>query len=131
MIGGKLVVCLVGAILFAVGMYNSKKRRKFLREGKEITAEVVDYQAQMDNTWAYVLAYTPPGSKRIVAVDSVYHSNKERRTRKKIGEKLKIVYHPKKPMEFTLKNEGGLQMGFYLMMLAGIGFAVLGIFVIE
>ena len=131
MIWGKLVVCLVGVILFAVGMYNSGKRRRFLKEGKEIVAEVVDYQAQMDNTWAYVLAYTPPGSKRIVAVDSVYHSNKERRTRKKVGEKIKIVYNPRKPRQFTRKNETGLATGFYLMMLAGIGFVALGIFVVN
>jgi uncharacterized membrane protein len=78
----KIIVILVGVILFITGMYQIKKRKKFLETGEEIEAEVFDYQSQMDDTWSYVYMYTPPGSNQIIAQDNVYYSNKQRRRKK-------------------------------------------------
>lgn len=129
---GKLLVGVVGAIVFCIGLISITKRRRNLKEGIEVEGKIVDYKVYMSNSWAYICTFTLPDGQQVTAVDSVSSSNTglQNLWKKKRGEKLRIIYNKKNPGKFSKKNEIGLEAGFYLMMLTGIAFVLLAVFVI-
>ena len=126
---GKVVICLVGVILLTAGILVAKRRRKFFKNGEETTGVIVDYAMQMDDTWAFVYEYTTREGKKIVAAADVYRRNKQGRKRS-MGKKVPIVYNSEKPTEFVVKNDYRMSAGVYGMILMGIFYCVLGIFIV-
>ena len=63
---GKIVICLVGMILFTVGFYQLRKRSNFIKNGVETKAEIVDFCFNMDKTWTYIYSFMLPDGQKII-----------------------------------------------------------------
>ena len=127
---GKIFICMVGMILFVLGISLIVKRKKFMKNGEEIIGEVYGFEKHMNKTWSYVYTFTLPDGRKIVGTEHVYNQDKQRR-RKLIGDKVTLVYSKENPYKFKRKYQIGIEIGFYVMAVAGLIYLFLGIFVVN
>lgn len=130
MVLGKVIACLVGSLLFGIGFYNIHKKVQFLKNGVETAATIADYQFQLDGTWSYVYRYITFNGKKISSTDHIYFPVQYRK-KKPIGSEVKILYDINNPMKIIRKELTGNDIGFFFMVIAGILFLALGIFIIK
>lgn len=106
------------------------KRREFMQRGETTIGEIYGYQKYMNDQWSYIYIFILPTGQKFMGTDQVYHHDKQRK-RKKIGEKVQLIYDRENPRKFKCKSDYDIVIGFYLMLIMGIIYLMLGLFLIN
>ena len=126
---GMLIVSGVGLAMLVTGIVLGIKRYNFIKQGATVDAKILDYQVRADGNWAFVFEFTTYEGRKVVAAEREFHNNKMGRKRK-IGKTVQVIYDRNNPMKFCEKDILSQVLPSVMLILAGLLFLIVGIFVV-
>ncbi len=114
-----LLSILIGMAFLIYYYYQNKKRNNLLRFGEEAEGVIISLKPHSETNSPVIHFVTNRG----VSITKEYEVGSESY---KIGQKVKVLYDPVAPNEFTLRNDNSTIIVKYMFLLIGVGFIIFG-----